>query len=105
MRCHRLGAIAFPSAPEHSIGQSTLISRFFHRARPWCAILAVLVLLSARIASAQAVKGCLLGNVVDQAGLPLSRATIAISGANTYIAYTTRTNHSRYHLLSNLYDG
>ncbi len=64
-----------------------------------------LVLLSAGVASAQAVKGALLGNVNDQAGLVMPGATVTITEVNTNITYSTVTNESGYYIFSNLKDG
>jgi len=66
---------------------------------------ACLTVLFAASASAQAVKGGLLGNVVDQAGLALPGVTVTITEQNTNIQSTTTTNESGYYIFSNLKDG
>ncbi len=65
---------------------------------------AMLVLLSAN-ASAQAVKGSLLGNLTDEAGLAIPGATVTITETNTNISYTAVTNESGFYVFSNLKDG
>jgi Carboxypeptidase regulatory-like domain len=63
------------------------------------------VLAIPRLLSAQAVKGGLLGNVVDDAGLAVPGATVTITEVNTNISYTAVTNESGYYIFSNLKDG
>jgi outer membrane receptor protein involved in Fe transport len=63
------------------------------------------VLLCAAAAGAQAVKGSLLGNITDQAGLVLPGVTVTITEVNTNISYTAVTNESGYYIFSNLKDG
>src|SRR5215471_2575196 len=65
----------------------------------------VLVLLNPSVVRAQAVKGELLGNVTDQAGLSMPGATVTITEVNTNISYNTVTNESGYYIFSNLKDG
>ena len=60
---------------------------------------ALLLLLFAPGAFAQAVKGGLLGNIVDPAGLALPGVTVTITETNTNISYTTTTNESGYYTL------
>src|SRR6476660_9900939 len=62
------------------------------------------VLVIPRLLSAQAVKGGLLGNVVDDAGLAVPGATVTITEVNTNISYTAVTNESGYYIFSNLKD-
>jgi hypothetical protein len=66
---------------------------------------AALVLLTAVSASAQAVKGSLVGNVVDGSGGALPGVGVTITEVNTNIASTTTTNESGYYVFSNLKDG
>jgi hypothetical protein len=54
---------------------------------------------------AQAMKGTLLGNITDQAGLALPGVTVVITEQNTNITYSTPTNESGYYVFSNLKDG
>ena len=70
--------------------------------------LALLVLafgLISDAAHAQAVKGGLLGNVTDDAGLAVPGATVTITEVNTNITYNAVTNESGYYVFSNLKDG
>ena len=64
-----------------------------------------LLLLCAAAAGAQAVKGTLLGNVTDQAGLAIPGATVTATEVNTNIRTTAVTNESGYYIFSNLRDG
>jgi hypothetical protein len=66
---------------------------------------ALFVLLCPHAARAQAVKGGLLGNIVDQSGLALPGATVTITEVNTNISYSAVTNDSGYYVFSNLKDG
>jgi len=63
------------------------------------------VLAVPRLLHAQAVKGGLLGNVVDDAGLAVPGATVTITEVNTNISYTAVTNESGYYVFANLKDG
>ena len=65
----------------------------------------LLLLLFAPGASAQAVKGGLLGNVVDPAGLALPGVTVTITETNTNISYNSTTNESGYYSFPSLKDG
>jgi len=56
-------------------------------------------------ASAQAVKGALLGNITDDGGLALPGVTVTITEQNTNITYSTIANESGYYIFSNLKDG
>src|SRR5206468_10917251 len=66
---------------------------------------AILIITSATSAAAQAVKGSLLGNITDEAGLPIPGATVTITETNTNISYTAVTNESGFYNFSNLKDG
>src|SRR5256885_16800923 len=55
----------------------------------------VLVLLCGGAAAAQAVKGGLVGNIVDSSGLALPGVNVTITEVNTNISYSTVTNESR----------
>src|SRR5262245_17209956 len=77
------------------------------RTRAILAILSVaaFALTVPSIVHAQAVKGGLLGNVTDSAGLPVPGATVTITETRTSISYNTTTNESGYYIFSNLKDG
>src|SRR5437763_8820822 len=81
------------------------MTRLVSRALAMSAAIVVLTLLSADFAGAQAVKGGLRGNVVDQAGLALPGVTVTITEVNTNISYTATTNESGYYVFANLKDG
>jgi hypothetical protein len=66
---------------------------------------ACLVVLFAAGASAQAVRGGLLGNITDQAGLALPGVTVTITETNTNISSTTTTNESGYYTFPSVKDG
>ena len=65
----------------------------------------VIVLLCACTANAQAVKGGLLGTIVDQSGFALPGVTVTITEVNTNISYSAVTNESGNYVFSNLKDG
>ena len=65
----------------------------------------LLLAASATAAAAQAVKGSLLGNVADEAGLAIPGATVTITETGTNISYTAVTNDSGFYVFSNLKDG
>src|SRR5204862_2894032 len=65
----------------------------------------ILTLALATGLDAQAVKGSLLGNVSDEAGLPIPGATVTITETSTNISYTAVTNESGFYVFSNLKDG
>src|SRR5262252_10080055 len=65
----------------------------------------VFVLGCAGLARAQAVKGGLVGNIVDQSGFALPGVTVTITEVNTSISYSTATNESGNYVFSNLKDG
>jgi len=56
-------------------------------------------------AFAQAVKGELLGNIVDAGGLAMPGATVTITEVNTNISLTSTTNESGYFTFPSLKDG
>jgi hypothetical protein len=64
-----------------------------------------LVLVCARVADAQAVKGSLVGNIMDPSGSVLPGVTVTITEVNTNIAYSAVTNESGNYTFSNLKDG
>jgi hypothetical protein len=66
---------------------------------------AALVMFCAGVAGAQAVKGGLVGNIVDASGSALPGVTVTITEVNTNIAYTTVTNESGNYVFANLKDG
>lgn len=68
-------------------------------------VIVALAVLWPALASAQAVKGSLLGNVTDAAGLVLPGATVTITEVSTNINYSATTNESGYYIFSNLKDG
>jgi len=81
------------------------MTRFLHRTLAASVAAIALVLLSAGIASAQAVKGGLLGNIIDSSGGALPGVTVTITETNTNISYTAVTNGSGYYIFTNLKDG
>ena len=70
-----------------------------------CVAPTVIALLCAGPADAQAVKGGLLGNIVDQSGFALPGVTVTITEVNTNISYSAVTNDSGNYVFSNLKDG
>src|SRR4029079_17686637 len=80
------------------------MSRFLDRVLAG-ALAAAVVLGCAVGARAQAVKGGLLGNVVDQAGQPMPGVTVTITEVSTNLSYTAVTNESGYYIFANLKDG
>ena len=66
---------------------------------------AMLLLVHPPFAAAQAIKGELLGNIVDSAGLALPGVTVTITEVNTNITYTKTTNESGYYTFPSLKDG
>src|SRR6476620_4477090 len=66
---------------------------------------ACLAVLSAGSASAQAVRGGLLGNITDQAGLALPGVSVTVTETNTNISSTSTTNESGYYTFPSLKDG
>jgi hypothetical protein len=66
---------------------------------------AALILMCAGVVGAQAVKGSLVGNIVDQSESALPGVTVTITEVNTNIAYTAVTNESGNYTFSNLKDG
>src|SRR5262245_12901259 len=72
---------------------------------PIRAVALTLFLVSPTALLGQAVKGTLLGNITDSAGLALPGATVTIVEQNTNITYSVPTNESGYYVFSNLKDG
>jgi len=68
-------------------------------------VIVSLALFCPHVAGAQAVKGSLVGNIVDSGGLPMPGATVTITEVNTGISYHTTTNESGNYVFSNLKDG
>lgn len=66
---------------------------------------AVALLGSPTVASAQAVRGELLGNITDASGLALPGVTVTITEINTNITTTAATNGSGYYIFPSLKDG
>jgi len=56
-------------------------------------------------AAAQAVKGSLVGNIMDPSGFALPGVTVSITEVSTNISYSTVTNESGNYTFSNLKDG
>src|SRR5262249_4544009 len=81
-------------------GRGTMTKRWFVA----CAA-AMLLLVHARGASAQAIKGELLGNIVDAGGLALPGVTVTITEVNTNISYTKTTNENGLYTFPSLKDG
>src|SRR5262245_30946051 len=81
------------------------MARLFARTLAACASAAFFVVVGSGTAHAQAVKGGLLGNIVDSSGGALPGVTVTITEVNTNISYTTTTNESGYYIFSNLKDG
>ena len=63
------------------------------------------VVLCARVVGAQAVKGSLVGNIMDPSGSVLPGVTVTITEVHTNIAYSAVTNESGNYTFSNLKDG
>src|SRR6185295_18052633 len=63
------------------------------------------VVLCARVVGAQAVKGSLVGNIMDPSGSVLPGVTVTITEVRTNIAYSAVTNESGNYTFSNLKDG
>jgi outer membrane receptor protein involved in Fe transport len=72
---------------------------------PASAAVLLLLFFAAPGAFAQAVRGGLLGNIVDPAGLALPGVTVTITETNTNISSTTTTNESGYYTFPSLKDG
>jgi hypothetical protein len=70
----------------------------------WAAA-ALLLLVHAPLASAQAIRGELLGNIVDASSLALPGVTVTITETNTNISRTATTNESGYYTFPSLKDG
>src|SRR5687768_15680046 len=65
----------------------------------------VALLVFPGLAAAQAVTGTLLGNVTDQAGLPMPGATVTITETGTNISFDTVTNEAGLYTFPSLKDG
>jgi len=81
------------------------MTRLFARPLLAWASAAALVAVCSGVVHAQAVKGGLLGNIVDQSGAALPGVTVTTTEVNTNISYSTTTNESGYYIFSNLKDG
>src|SRR5882672_12835804 len=81
------------------------MGRLATRALVSCLMPTAIVLLCAASARAQAVKGGLIGNIVDQSGFALPGVTVTITEVNTNISYSAVTNTSGNYVFSNLKDG
>jgi len=81
------------------------MARLFVRTLAACVSAAFLVVAGSGTAHAQAVKGGLLGNIVDTSGGALPGVMVTITEVNTNISYSTTTNESGYYIFSNLKDG
>src|SRR5580765_6573581 len=81
------------------------MDRLVTRTLVFCWAPTVIVLLCAGAANAQAVKGGLLGTIVDQSGFALPGVTLTITEVNTNISYSAVTNNSGNYVFSNLKDG
>jgi len=68
-------------------------------------MLFVAALVTPTPARAQAVKGALLGNIVDQSGAAMPGVTVTITEQNTNVKSTAVANESGYYTFSNLKDG
>ena len=65
------------------------MARLFARTLAACASAAALVVVCSGTAHAQAVKGGLLGNIVDQSGFALPGVSVTITEVRTNISYTS----------------
>jgi hypothetical protein len=81
------------------------MDRLVTRTLVFCWAPTVVVLLCAGTANAQAVKGGLLGTIVDQSGFALPGVTLTITEVNTNVSYSAVTNNSGNYVFSNLKDG
>ena len=81
------------------------MTRLFGRTLAACVSAAALVVACSSIVNAQAVKGGLLGNIVDESGGALPGVTVTITEVNTNISYSAVTNTSGNYVFSNLKDG
>jgi hypothetical protein len=67
-------------------------------------VLTLALVIIPALAGAQTVRGTLLGNVTDDAGLGIPGATVTITEVNTNITATNVTNESGYYIF-NVKDG
>ena len=81
------------------------MDRLVTRSLVFCWAPAIVVLLCTGTAHAQAVKGGLLGTIVDQSGFALPGVTLTITEVNTNVSYSAVTNNSGNYVFSNLKDG
>jgi len=81
------------------------VSRDGYRRLRWAALLGLLVLAAPSPSWAQAVKGTLLGTVIDAQGAGVPGATVTVTETGTNIARTAQTNPSGNYIFSNLKDG
>jgi hypothetical protein len=81
------------------------MARLFARTLAACVSATALVVVCSSVAHAQAVKGGLLGNIVDTSGGALPGVTVTVTEVNTNISYTTTTNESGNYVFANLKDG
>jgi hypothetical protein len=81
------------------------MNRLVSRALGVSVIAVAFVVLGAAIVDAQAVKGGLVGNIVDASALALPGVTVTITEVNTNISYTAVTNESGNYVFANLKDG
>ena len=81
------------------------MGRLVGRALAGSVLAAAFVVVCAGVAGAQAVKGSLVGNIMDQSESALPGVTVTITEVNTNIAYSAVTNESGNYTFSNLKDG
>jgi hypothetical protein len=81
------------------------MGRFVGRTLVASVLAGAFVVVCARVVDAQAVKGSLVGNIMDQSESALPGVTVTITEVNTNIAYTAVTNESGNYTFSNLKDG
>src|SRR4051812_33312409 len=81
------------------------MSRLVSRKLSTGVALTVLVFACAGSAAAQAVKGSLVGNIMDPSGSVLPGVTVSITEVNTNIVSSAVTNESGNYTFSNLKDG
>jgi uncharacterized protein YfaS (alpha-2-macroglobulin family) len=77
-----------------------MLTRLFH-----LLISAGLLLTLAGLASAQAIKGSLLGNISDSSGAAAAGATVTLTETRTNISLNTTTNQDGNYVFSNIKEG